>query len=195
METIFIPTNKVNLFLMRTQQEEETLPAAYGFDLGFIWKPTSKVFVNLAYWNLQLEQEFVYVGDAGIVEPSGKTSRQGVELSYRYQPFSWLYWNLDANYTNAKSIDEPNDQDYIPLAPNFTLANGINMKLPSGFSAGIHTRHIADRAANEDNSIVAEGYTVTDVNLGYEWDKVNFCLLYTSPSPRDGATSRMPSSA
>ena len=23
----------------------------------------------------------------------------------------------------------------------------------------------------------------------------NFCLLYTSPSPRDGATSRMPSSA
>ena len=24
---------------------------------------------------------------------------------------------------------------------------------------------------------------------------VNFCLLYTSPSPRDGATSRMPSSA
>ena len=26
-----------------------------------------------------------------------------------------------------------------------------------------------------------------------EWD--NFCLLYTSPSPRDGLLSRMPSSA
>ena len=26
-------------------------------------------------------------------------------------------------------------------------------------------------------------------------NKYNFCLLYTSPSPRDGATSRMPSSA
>ena len=25
--------------------------------------------------------------------------------------------------------------------------------------------------------------------------RVNICLLYTSPSPRDGATSRMPSSA
>ena len=25
--------------------------------------------------------------------------------------------------------------------------------------------------------------------------KSSFCLLYTSPSPRDGATSRMPSSA
>ena len=28
-----------------------------------------------------------------------------------------------------------------------------------------------------------------------EWYPHNICLLYTSPSPRDGATSRMPSSA
>ena len=27
------------------------------------------------------------------------------------------------------------------------------------------------------------------------WDYIKTCLLYTSPSPRDGATSRMPSSA
>ena len=27
------------------------------------------------------------------------------------------------------------------------------------------------------------------------WVKDNFCLLYTSPSPRDSMTSRMPSSA
>ena len=27
------------------------------------------------------------------------------------------------------------------------------------------------------------------------FEKLNFCLLYTSPSPRDGLLSRMPSSA
>ena len=27
------------------------------------------------------------------------------------------------------------------------------------------------------------------------WDNFRFCLLYTSPSPRDGLLSRMPSSA
>ena len=36
-------------------------------------------------------------------------------------------------------------------------------------------------------------------DIGYkkacDFDNVNYCLLYTSPSPRDGATSRMPSSA
>ena len=32
--------------------------------------------------------------------------------------------------------------------------------------------------------------------LYQDWNlKINVCLLYTSPSPRDGATSRMPSSA
>ena len=32
-----------------------------------------------------------------------------------------------------------------------------------------------------------------DIALGY--GLLNFCLLYTSPSPRDGLLSRMPSSA
>ena len=34
----------------------------------------------------------------------------------------------------------------------------------------------------------------TEGQITIEGDS-NFCLLYTSPSPRDGATSRMPSSA
>ena len=32
-------------------------------------------------------------------------------------------------------------------------------------------------------------------NVGYGNPKVNDCLLYTSPSPRDATLSRMPSSA
>ena len=32
-------------------------------------------------------------------------------------------------------------------------------------------------------------------SLGIEWDNEHGCLLYTSPSPRDGLLSRMPSSA
>ena len=30
---------------------------------------------------------------------------------------------------------------------------------------------------------------------GEEWDRINSCLLYTSPSPRDGLLSSMPSYA
>lgn len=157
-----------------TDDELNTVPAAYGSDLGFIWKPTSKMFINLAYWYLYMEQEFVYVGDAGIVEPSGRTRRQGIEISYRYQPIKSLYWNLDANYTYARSIDEEDGQDFIPLAPDFTLVSGLNYKGESGIFSSINMRYIKDRPANEDNSIVADGYVVFDFNVGYEWRNMVF---------------------
>lgn len=153
--------------------DTEPLPAAYGADLGALWKPTSDMLLNVAAWYLFLEDELVYVGDAGIVEPSGKTRRLGVDLSYRYQPLAWLFWNLDANYAFARSIDEPSSADYIPLAPDFTLASGISAKHKSGLYGGVQVRHLGDRPANEDNSIVAKGYTVTDLHLGYQWGKLD----------------------
>uniref|UniRef100_UPI003C770D73 TonB-dependent receptor domain-containing protein n=1 Tax=Salinimicrobium sp. GXAS 041 TaxID=3400806 RepID=UPI003C770D73 len=126
------------------------------------------------FWYLFLEQEFVYVGDAGIVEPSGKTERKGIDLSLQYQPLSWLYGNLDATYAFARSLEEPEGNDFIPLAPDFTLTGGLNANLPSGIYSGISMRHLSARPANEDNSIVAEGYTVFDFNLGYELQKWHF---------------------
>lgn len=155
------------------QDAKEILPAAYGFDVGFIWKPIPELVLNTAYWQLYLEQEFVYVGDAGIVEPSGKTRRQGIDFSMRYQPFQWLFWNVDTNYTYARSTEEPSGQDFIPLAPDFTLSSGVNIQLESGFYGGINLKHIKDRPANEDNSIVAEGYSVFDMNIGYNWEKLS----------------------
>ncbi|MEP7253728.1 MAG: TonB-dependent receptor, partial [Ginsengibacter sp.] len=51
----------------------QILPAAYGIDIGAIIKPTGKLLINVAAWYLYLQQEFVYVGDDGNIEPSGKT--------------------------------------------------------------------------------------------------------------------------
>ncbi|PTX63027.1 outer membrane receptor protein involved in Fe transport [Kordia periserrulae] len=159
-----------------TQNGREILPSAYGFDAGFIWKPIPELVLNTAYWQLYLEQEFVYVGDAGIVEPSGKTRRQGIDLSVRYQPFQWLFWNVDTNYTHARSTEAPNGEDFIPLAPDFTVSSSLNFQSKDGFYGGFKLRHIKDRPANEDNSIVAEGYTVVDFNIGYDWKNMSFGL-------------------
>ncbi len=158
------------------QQGQKTLPAAYGYDLGLLWKPSPQLLVNAAYWFLYLEQEFVYVGDAGIVEPSGQTQRQGLDLSLRYQPMKWLFLNLDGNYAYARSTEAPSGEDRIPLAPDFTMVAGLNMIHSSGLYGGLHARYLKDRAANEDNSIVAEGYTVFDFNVGYSWRRVNFSI-------------------
>ena len=106
--------------------------------------------VNSALWYLFLEQEFVYVGDAGIVEPSGKTRRYGLDLGLRYQINDWLFLDSDATYTHARSIDEPEGEDYIPLAPDFTFTGGLSIDDLNGFSGGLRFRYLNDRPANED---------------------------------------------
>jgi outer membrane cobalamin receptor len=153
---------------------KQILPTAIGTDIGTIWKPFPKLIVNSALWYLFLEQEFVYVGDAGIIEPSGKSKRMGAELGLRYQLNDWLYFDTDANYTYARSIDEPKGQDYIPLAPDFTTTGGLSFQKVNGFSGGIRYRYLKNRPANEDNSIVAKGYFISDLNVNYQYKNINF---------------------
>lgn len=153
------------------QQGEDILPKAYGVDLGSVWKPLPKLALNATAWYLFLEQEFVYVGDAGIVEPSGKTERLGLDLGLRYQLNKHLYFDTDATLTKARSVEDNDGEDYIPLAPSFTLVGGLALQDYKGFSGGLRYRFLDDRAANEDYSVTAEGYFVTDFNLNYKLNK------------------------
>lgn len=152
------------------QTADDILPKSYGSDLGSVWKPTDRLIVNTALWYLFLEQEFVYVGDAGIVEPSGETERFGFDLGLRYQLTNHLFLDSNLNYANARSINEPEGQNFIPLAPEFTSTGGLSLKDWKNFNAGIRYRFIGDRPANEDNSIVAEGYFVSDLNVSYDFN-------------------------
>ncbi|MDX1762023.1 MAG: carboxypeptidase-like regulatory domain-containing protein [Christiangramia sp.] len=159
------------------QNGEEILPAAYGSDLGLIFKPNSKWILNTAAWVLFLDQEFIYVGDAAIVEPSGKTRRLGLDLGARFQATDWLYLYSDVNYTYARSTEEPNGEDYIPLAPEFTSSGGFAIDNLSGFSGSLSYRYLNDRPANEDFSITADGYFVTDFNLNYRLNNIQFGVI------------------
>jgi len=156
------------------QNATDILPAAYGFDLGSIWKANSKMFLNVAYWYLFSEQEFVYVGDAGIVEPSGETKRVGIDLGFKYQPIAPIFINLDINYAHARSVNEMEGQNFIPLAPDLTIVSSFNYKHHTGIYGSASFRLLKDRPANETNSIVAEGYSVIDINAGYKLGRLDF---------------------
>ena len=158
------------------QTGKEILPTAIGSDLGTIFKPIPRLVVNSALWYLFLEQEFVYVGDEAIVEPSGKSKRMGFDFGLRYQLTDWLFLNTDLNYTYVRSIDEPAGQNYIPLAPDFTSTGGLTVNKFKHFSGGLFYRYLKSRPANEDNSIVAKGYTVLDMNVNYEMKNFIFGL-------------------
>lgn len=183
---MYTPTNKVQFFLKSgkgfhsndtrvvvSQQGRKILPAAYGSDLGTVWKPLPNIIINSAVWILYLEQEFVYVGDEAVVEPSGKTFRKGADFGLRWQLAPWLFFNSDFTYTHARSTASPAGQNYIPLAPITTLTAGISVKDLKGFSGSIRSRVLGNRSANESYSVTAKGYMVTDATISYQMGSVS----------------------
>ncbi len=158
------------------QGGKNILPPGYGADLGINWKPFPKLYLNAAAWYLWLKQEFVYVGDEGVVEPSGRTVRQGIDLSVRYQLSKYLYFDTDINVTTPRSVDEEGGKNYIPLAPRSTSSGGLAFRKPTGLNGSLRYRYMGDRPANEDKSLVAKGYFITDAQLNYTQKRYNVGL-------------------
>jgi len=157
------------------QEDKEVVPSVFGVDVGNVWKPTNNLIINTALWTLFSQQEFVYVGDAGVVEASGKSRRYGVDLGFRYQLSDYVFADFDGNYAFARSGED--FEEYIPLAPKFSSTGGITLKDYKGFTAVIKYRYLGDRAANEDNSVIAKGYFVSDFNVNYKINKFNIGLV------------------
>lgn len=148
------------------QQGRNVLPLAYSYDIGTVLKPYDKLLFTTALWMLDLDDEFVYVGDEAVIESGGRTRRMGIDVSARYEVLRWLYLDADFNYTHARLRDEVEGNNYIPLAPITTAIGGVTFKHRS-ISSSFRFRYMGDRAANEDYSVVAEGYTLFDATLNY----------------------------
>ena len=102
---------------------------------------------------------------------------------------------------------------YLGATPQTDRSNyAIAAPYPTQGKAPFTTSRMVDSARNAQGTMVGRmvGRSVDKQELGWQtispelWWEMNrwfednhftFCLLYTSPSPRDGLLSRMPSSA
>lgn len=159
------------------QNGVDILPPSYGSDLGLTLKPSNSLLLNFALWYLWLDQELVYVGDESIVELSGKTQRYGLDFSLRYQPIKWLNLDADINYAHARSLASPKTENYLPLAPKLTSIGGALINFNSKINGSLRYRYMGNRPANEDNSLIAKGYLVTDAQVSYTKSKFQLGAL------------------
>ncbi|MEL6651169.1 MAG: TonB-dependent receptor [Bacteroidota bacterium] len=160
-----------------TQNPAGMLPQASGADLGLIFKPAPRLIIQSAAWILASEQEFVYVGDAGIVEASGASLRRGIDLSARWQVFRYLFAEGDFTYTHARFTEAEAVEQFVPLAPVLTASGALNYVRPTGFEASLRVRYLGDRPANEDYSLTAAGYCLLDGVVRYQIGKIGLGLM------------------
>lgn len=154
----------------------DILPKAYGVDFGATFKPQNKLLINTAIWILDLDNEFVYVGDEGIVESAGKTRRYGFDLSARMQLTPWLYTDVDLNLSKPRLRQGRAGENYIPLAPLATSSGGLTFKTEKNFNGSLRYRYLSDRPANETYSKLATGYNIVDLVLRYTRSNFDFMV-------------------
>lgn len=149
------------------QQGKDVVTPAWGSDLGAVWKLSPKLVLQTAFWYLWLKQEFVYVGDEGVVEAGGKTERLGWDAAIRYELMPRLFADADLNITKPRALGLPGPESYLPLAPRITSTGGITYRQAAGWSGSLRYRYMGNRPANETNSVKAKGYFITDASINY----------------------------
>lgn len=153
----------------------QTTPAAYGTDLGLTWKPIPHLYVNAAIWYLYMQQEFIYTDD-GDIAPGGKTKREGIDVSARYQLAKWLFADLNVNLARPRLADSLEGRGYLALAPTFTSTGGLDFKFANGINGGLSYRYMHRRPGNNTNTLTADGYYVTDLKINYTQKKYEIGL-------------------
>lgn len=156
------------------QPKERTLPRAFGAEAGVRYGTPDGIFSgSVSAWLLNLESEFVYVGDEGVTEPSGRTRRQGIDIEARVNPFPWLGLGVDATISRGRSVDDPEGANFIPLAPNFTLSGNAVARF-GALSTAARLRMVGDRPANAENTVRAKGYGIVDLSASYRLGAFEF---------------------
>lgn len=149
------------------QNGRKVLPPGWGSDVGGIFKLGKKLVLQSAVWHLWLDQEFIYVGDEGVVEPGGQTRRTGIDVSARYELVKNLFADVDVSLANPRALDVPKGESYLPLAPRFSSVGGFTYRREYGWNGSLRYRFMDDRPANVNNSTVAKGYFITDAAINY----------------------------
>ncbi len=118
--------------------------------------------LTAAYWWLSVGSELKFVGDSNAVEPTGASSRHGLELVGFWRPWYWLA--IDANFTMSHARYD--NGDYIPNAFENAAAVGASVKLEH-WEASVRLRHLGPYPLIEDNSQRDHGSNV--INLRGAW--------------------------
>jgi outer membrane receptor protein involved in Fe transport len=147
------------------------LPASDGYELGVRRAIGRRAEVSAAWWLLDLESEFTWVGDEGITEAGGATRRRGIEIEGRTRLANAVWLEGDVTASRGRYIESG---DAIARAPRLTFNAALVVADWKSWSGQFRARHVGDHPAVENASVNASGYTVADAHvrrrLSAQWD-------------------------
>lgn len=163
----------------------DPLVRSRGFEAGIRTYPLPNLSSTLALWQLRLDSELVFVGDAGTTEPSGESKRYGIELSNYYRPLDWLILDLDIALTRARFLNAGTHANHVPNSVGRVVTAGISVDHPSGAFGAVRVRHFGAVPLEETGTHEAGSTTIVNLGMGWRWRdvfRVSFDILNLADS-------------
>lgn len=163
-----------------TGDPAESIPGLVSGEGGEIglranWLPNWQT--TLALFQLNIDSEILFIGDAGNTEAGRPSKRVGLEWTNHYRPYSWLYLDADVALSRAKFRDNSIDGNEIPGSIERTASVSVTAGHDLGWYGSARMRYFGSRPLIEDDSQRSNSTITTNARLGYRAIKnVNVAL-------------------
>lgn len=147
-----------------------------GAELGLRYEHGREFSTAITLFWLDLENELVFVGDAGSTEVNDSSRRYGVEASLFWQANRWLAANLDYTRTRARYRQDSGEGRFIPGAIDTTVSLGLFADWQNGFGASARLRYLSAPPLTGDNHIQGDDSTVANIGVSYRHRAVTMRL-------------------
>ncbi len=143
-----------------------------GAEIGWRFQPNENFTFTTALWQLRLDSELVYVGDAGTTEPGRASSRRGIEATMRWKVDSRWRLEADAALSRARfrGVAPEGEGNYIDNAVERVFAAGVTYT-DGPLTASLRLRYMGPRALDTLNSVRSRSTTLLNFGARYAVNK------------------------
>jgi hypothetical protein len=145
-----------------------TLVRGSGAELGWRFQPNQDLSITAALWQLKLDSELVYVGDAGATEPGRASRRRGLEATLRWKVSP--RWRLEADAAVSRARYEgqapEGEGNFVDNAAERVFAAG-GTYTQGPWTTSVRLRYLGPRPLDTLNSVRSRASTVVNVGTRY----------------------------
>lgn len=147
----------------------EPLVRAEGMEIGVRTVAFEGLQSTLSVFQLELDSELVFVGDAGLTEASRPSRRSGAEWANYWRALPWLAVDLDVSVTEARFTDDDPAGREIPGSLEHVVAAGVTVLDLHRWSGALRLRYFSGYPLIEDSSVRAGSTALLNGRLGYDF--------------------------
>ena len=139
-----------------------------GLELGIRSELVAGLQSSLSVYQLDLDSELLFVGDAGTTEAGRPSRRIGFEFSNYYKPNRWLTVDADISFAQARFRDAHPVGDRIPGAVEGVASLALAVDKLGPYFGALQLRYFGARPLIEDNSVRSQSTATLNGRIGYK---------------------------